>query len=343
MKIVDKKINEVLNEKKVNSKFFTVKNENQNIECNILTQNFYLDSFNYFPLTEEYYSFFETFAWGDILKYNNFYSDEFLKNFQKNLENFSSMSDIFILGSNSFNNYYSNLFNFLPRIFFIKEKKIKLAVHRNSSTKFRNFIFYLCEQMNIKIQLVYLDDGFYKFSNSQIPQFFDTSNSIKILSSIEAQRKTNKHKIYITRRNDSFRNLINEGDVIKKLKKLDFKIVDLKSLEIIDQVNLFANASCVISATGSGLANIVFCKPGTKIIEISPRYQFEYERHLKSRYSFVANKLDLEYLRLEADSIEIKNINTDIKNIIPQKIIKNSNYYKNLLVKLNDIENILDY
>jgi capsular polysaccharide biosynthesis protein len=33
-------------------------------------------------------------------------------------------------------------------------------------------------------------------------------------------------------------------------------------------VNIFNNVKCVISLQGAGLANAVFCKPGTKIIEI---------------------------------------------------------------------------
>ena len=61
MKIVDKKIDEVLGEQKVNSKFITITNESQNIECNILTQNFYLDSFNYFPIRKL------VLAWRDTL------------------------------------------------------------------------------------------------------------------------------------------------------------------------------------------------------------------------------------------------------------------------------------
>ena len=32
------------------------------------------------------------------------------------------------------------MITFLPRIFFLEKEKIKLAIHRNSSNKFRNFI-----------------------------------------------------------------------------------------------------------------------------------------------------------------------------------------------------------
>ena len=342
MKIIDKKINEIKNNQVLSPKFITKKKKDIALECNILVANFFLDSSNYFPITEEKFSFFEVFAWGDTLKYNNFYTENFIKNYQSKIKDFKVLEDVFVLGSSPNNNYYNNLIYFLPRIFFIKDTKIKLAIHRNSSNKFRNFIQLLCDRLKIKLQFIFLDNNFYKFNNSQIPEFLSKANVINILNSLNLSKKIKKQKIYITRNNNSFRNLINESDVIEKLKKLNFKIVDLKNLEIIDQINLFSNASCVVSATGSGLANIVFCKPETKIIEISPKYQYEYENHLKSRFSFIAKQLKLNYIKIEAEPIEINKNNIDSKNIIP-KVMNESNYYKDLLIKINTLNTKLSF
>jgi hypothetical protein len=342
MKIVNIKNSEILNDAKLKSKFISVYKENLNIECNILTKDFYLDSINFFPLTEENNSFLDVFAWGDLLKYNNFYSEKFFKNYQKNIKNFKSFSNIYILGSNSFDNYYSNIVNFLPRIFFIKEKKIKLAIHRNSSIKFRNFIKFLCDKMNIDLQFVFLDDGFYKFTNSLIPQFINKIDSIKILNSLKGGKFLEKKNIYIMRRNENFRNIVNETDIISKLKKLNFKIVDLNQLEIVDQIKIFSNAKCIISATGSGLANIVFCNPGTRIIEISPKYKYEYEDHLKKRYSNIASNLSLNYTSIQAESVEVQKIDNITLNRISSKVIKESNYYKDLILRLEKFDKTLE-
>ena len=45
----------------------------------------------------------------------------------------------------------------------VEIEKLKLSTDSN---KIRNFIRILCEKMNINVQFVFLDDNFYKFSNS---------------------------------------------------------------------------------------------------------------------------------------------------------------------------------
>ena len=341
MKVVDKKINTILNNPKLNSKFIFSKHNDLNINCNILKNNFYLDSYNYFPITEEYFCFLEVFTWGEKLKYKNFFSESFKYNFKKNIKNLKSLSNVFVLGSSSSNNYYRNMITFLPRIFFTKEKKIKLVLHRNSSNKIRNFIKILCNQMNINVQFVFLDDNLYKFVNSQIPQFLKKIDSIKILNTLKTKNNSKQSKIYISRQNCSYRNLINEGDIIDKLKKLNFKIVDLNNLEIIQQIKLFSEADVILSPSGSALTNILFCNKGTKVFEISPKYNFKYEDRFKFRYQFISETLKLNYKRIEAESIDVKNINERVKNTITSKAIKESNYYKDLILQLDKIDKIL--
>ena len=341
MKIINKINNNITGQKDLTHKFIFKTHEDLNMNCNVLVDNFYLDTHNYFPITQEYYTFSEIFSWGDALKYHNFYSENFAINFEKNLNNFKSLSDIYLLGTSSVDNYYRNLITFLPRIFFIKEK-LKVAIHRNSSNRMRDFIIFLANKMKIKIQFVFLDDGFYNFSNSQMPQFLSKNNSINILNSLKINLPSKKEKIYITRHNTSCRNLINESDIIERLKNQNFKIVDLNNMNIIDQIKLFSNSEIVVSCSGSGLANIVFCNIGTKIYEISPKYQFDYEIDFKNRYSYISQVLGLHYERIEADSIEIDKPEKNIKNYIAPKILQESNYYKNLLLKIEKINGLFD-
>ena len=342
MKILDKKVKEIINDRDLNSKFTFSKNNQLNINCNILSTDFYLDSHNYFPITSDLYSFPEIFSWGDFNKYQNFYSKNFAQNFEKNYKDFKNYKDIFILGSSSNDNYYRNLITFLPRFFFNEKKNIKLCLHRNSSNKFRSFLKDLAKKLNINMQFVYLDDGFYKFQNSFMPEFFKKQNSYKILNSLKNQNIRNE-KIYITRQNCSYRNIINETDIINELKKLDYRVVNPNDFNIFEQIDLFSNASIVVGATGSALANLVFCNPATKVFEISPKYKYEYENSFKLRYSNIAASLNLEYYRINADEVNIETTDKKIKKIISPVIIKKSNYYKNLIVKVNDILNAVSF
>ena len=94
MQILDKKIKEIINNKELNTRFISSTNKSLDINCNILTEDFYLDSHNYFPLTNEMYSFYEIFLWGDNAKYKNFYTKNFIENFKKNYKDFKTFSNV---------------------------------------------------------------------------------------------------------------------------------------------------------------------------------------------------------------------------------------------------------
>ena len=341
MKIIDKKISDIKEDEKLNSIFINSFNNGFKLTSNILSKNFFLDSHNYFPLTEDLHTFSDFFSWGSPLKYENFYSKNFEEKFNQNIDNFKSLSNVFILGSSSANNYYRNIITFLPRLFFNKDKIIKLALHRNSSNKFRNFIKFLCKKMRVEVQFIYLDDGFYKFLNSRIPQFLQKKESIKILNTLKHNNKIIKgKKIFISRQNCSARNLINESDVGKKLKDYGYEMIDLNDMDILDQIKVFSKADTIISPTGSGLTNIVFCNPGTKIIEISPIYNFDYENNFKLRFSQIASLLNLKYLRVLADPVNVINEDKNVTKLILPKISNESNYFKNLILNLKKIDEI---
>ena len=341
MKLINKKNSDIIENKLLSNKFLSITNNNFNINCKILKDFFYLDSHNYYPISEELYSFSDIFQWGDKIKYQNFYTDNFIKNFNDNKKNFKNISDVVVLGSSIADNYYRNMFTFLPRIFFLEKKKIRIAIHRKSSNKFRNFISIMCDKIGIDIEFIFLDNGFYSFSNSKIMQYLNKDDSIKILNSLIIQNKVKNEKIYLSRQNSKFRNIINEGDIIEFLKKESFKIIDLNSLSIIKQIDLFSKASTIVSPTGSSLTNIAFCSPGTRIIEISPKYNFSYEDNLKNRYSYISKKLDLNYYRFEADPIDLVRSDKLTDSVILPGKLKESNYYKDMLLKLDLLKEII--
>ena len=99
MKLINKKNLDIISDKELNDKFISVSNNNFNINCKILKDFFYLDSHNYYPISEEMYSFSDIFQWGDKIKYKNFYNNNFITNFEKNKKNFKNISDVVVLGS----------------------------------------------------------------------------------------------------------------------------------------------------------------------------------------------------------------------------------------------------
>ncbi len=344
-----KNLNEkdIVTDNKINSLFLSTFNRKLKIKCKILKGDFYLDSFNYFPLTDNNFSFKDLFRWGNSSRYNNFYTKSFSANFFERKKNFKKFSDVVILGSSVSNNYFRNIITFLPRIFFISDKEINLAIHRSTSNKFKVFIKEILNQKNIKIKkFIYLDDDFYKFNNCQIPQFFTRAASVRILSrSLSYNKKDTGLKLYLSRQNSDYRNLINEGDIIEKLKSKNFMIVDTNNMSIFEQIKMFSAADVIIGPTSSALVNIVFSQKGTRVIEIIPKYKYNYEKGLKTRYSKICKYLKLNYMSIEADPVKLgfywnDKLNQNTNKFISKKILKESNYYNDLLIEVKKFEKI---
>jgi len=343
MTIKDLNEQDILTDEKFNSRFFSVKNRLLQVECKILRDNFYLESFNYFPITDDGFTFKKVFFWGDEKKYNIFYKKKFNANFESRKDSFKKYSNSFILGSSANDNYYTNLLVFLPRIFFLDSKETNIVLHRNSSNDYREFILKIFKQLKIKIKkIVYLDDDYYKFTNSEIPQFLSLPVSIKIINSqFRKKKKNNELKIYISRQNSSYRNLINEDDITKILKNKGFEIIDTYNMSIAEQIELFSSAKIVISPTSSALTNLVFCKENTKVIEITPQYNHQYENFFKEKYSKICEVLNLNYSCIAADPIKNTKNNSQAEKFISSDVLQESNYYKDLLLQKSNFEEIV--
>jgi len=104
-------------------------------------------------------------------------------------------------------------------------------------------------------------------------------------------------------------------------------------------MKIFSNAEVIISPHGSNMSNIIFCKKGSKIIEISPELNNPFEQNISRRYKDIADILNLEFQTIRVDSVDVVKHSELSTKYIHSKILKNSNYYKNMILKLSEIEN----
>ncbi len=75
-------------------------------------------------------------------------------------------------------------------------------------------------------------------------------------------------KVFISRKDAPQRKVINEDEVFSLFEQQGFVRYELDKLSVVDQILLFHHAQVVVSPQGTGLANTIFCKKGTKIIEL---------------------------------------------------------------------------
>lgn len=75
-------------------------------------------------------------------------------------------------------------------------------------------------------------------------------------------------RLYLNRRNVSYRRVENESGVEIFLEQYGFESIDPGDYSIEEQARLFAETEILIAPHGAALANIVFCQPGTKVVEL---------------------------------------------------------------------------
>lgn len=108
-------------------------------------------------------------------------------------------------------------------------------------------------------------------------------------------------RIYISRQQAKYRRLINEEEVINFLEKSGFNSLTLESMSVAEQALCLQNAKVVVAPHGSGLTNLVFSNPGTKVIELfSPRYVIDHYWELSNvcgleHYHLVGKMFDDDY------------------------------------------------
>jgi hypothetical protein len=95
----------------------------------------------------------------------------------------------------------------------------------------------------------------------------------ELMPKIVQDRPVKRTRLYVSRSDANTRRIVNEADVMNLLSGLGFSTVTLSGKSVSEQATLFASAELVVAPHGSGLTNLVFCDPGTKVIELfSPTY-----------------------------------------------------------------------
>jgi capsular polysaccharide biosynthesis protein len=94
----------------------------------------------------------------------------------------------------------------------------------------------------------------------------------RIAARYAASRGPRNRRLLIARRGT--RSIANFAQVETLLSHDGFETLYLEGMSMEDQILLFQSAEFVIGPHGAGLANLLFCEPGTKVIEFMPAVEF---------------------------------------------------------------------
>lgn len=237
--------------------------------------------------------------------------------------------------------YYHWLFDILPRIELIRLSGIDLEeidwfIVNNIEKSFQQETL---EWLGIPHSKIICSDRLSHIQAEQliVPSFpghldWIPQGTIKFLrqtflSRISLESAQLPQRIYISRDKARARHIINEPEVIALLAKYGVHTVFLEEMSVLEQVALFANARLIIAPHGSGLSNLVYCTPGTTIVELfSPHY-------LRTDYWVLSQQLQLKHYYSLGDSFDCP----ALLNLMYQNSLT-----EDILVNLNSLQLILE-
>ena len=134
--------------------------------------------------------------------------------------------------------------------------------------------------------------GYIQYEVQKIPGWIIYKNRKKFLSK---SKNNYKKKVFLDRSQSKFNHcqILNIEKIKNLLLKEKFEIHKPETISFKKQINLFRNSSTIIGAHGAAFTNIIFCNPGTKIIEIIPK------DHPNKKCQRICKILNLRYFRIE--------------------------------------------
>ena len=256
-------------------------------------------------------------------------------------------------------NYFHFLYDTLPYLISFNhlKKKIKnlkiLTQYPNEDKKHYLFFIESLNILNINIEdiLIINDQTLYKhiYISTSYTHDFDSNlpprkeifylyhdmikkakNDIKTPKKIYISRRTHIHSQldnigtnYTTRRK-----MVNEDELVDKLKKDNYEEIFTEKLSMIEKINYFNNAEHIIGPIGGGIANVVFCNDKCKLesiispgfLDINRRFTFCLDR-IKNKYNFNTEHIEKsefkKYMRAKTENNIIGEIEDyDNENIV---------------------------
>jgi len=291
---------------------------------NILISNNQLFKSRFFSLEPQYFKM-DTENWNSALISIKQIRDTFLKgNKPETIEKGS-----WVIDDKSFN-FFHFMTDVLSRISMIENELEEYPILLPNSFKTKN---YILEILNLlKIPTVFYDENkkFYikelLITSHAAPagnynkHFINRVKNRLITDQILDNNKSYPKKIWLSRKNQLRRQLINEEEIQEILKKFDYETIYPEELSIKSQINFFYNAKTVSGPHGAAFTNIMFMKPKSNIVEI--RNQSD---SVRNAFYSLSSEFNLNYYYLLADApspnlvsdlkMDVKSFETLIQNL----------------------------
>ena len=136
-----------------------------------------------------------------------------------------------------------------------------------------NRIFITDKSQNFELENLFIIEKFPVYSGKIILSGLKILRDM-ILAHFDKSLENTKKRLYISRKiSTNNRKVANESEVIKLLESYGFQNVIMENLTLKEQIELVANAECMVGGNGSGMLHCLFMLPRSLVIEFySPTY-----------------------------------------------------------------------
>jgi len=214
------------------------------------------------------------------------------------------------INSNEPSNYGSFLFRVIPKLFSIREAGLgdfPVLVYANHPTYVQLLELFGVDEKAI---IRYSTNSITKVTRVIVPSLrnpnafldYESRQLFRQLSRQIGGTVITGRKIYVSRLNHSMekkttRVMLNEEQLVERLSKVGVEIIAPESLSAREQVETFSTADMVIGPSGAAMFNTVFCRPGTKVIDIESEAHWIYAHtglfsSSELRYGLFVGKVD---------------------------------------------------
>ncbi|WP_072717378.1 tetratricopeptide repeat protein, partial [Planktothrix tepida] len=216
-----------------------------------------------------------------------------------------------VLSGLSGNVYFHWMVDILPRIKILQENGIDLntidgfLINSNQQRFQRETL----EKIGIPAdKIIESDQVSYLQASSLIVPSYPASvgwvvpNTIKFLRSLFLtdvldKKQSYPKRIYISRNQARYRRVLNEAEILEYLNQWGFVSIELETLTVQEQADLFSQAEVIIAPHGAGLTNLVFCQANTVVVElVSPHY-------IRPYYWLISQQLGLKHYSIQGEAL----------------------------------------
>jgi capsular polysaccharide biosynthesis protein len=221
------------------------------------------------------------------------------------------------------NNYFHWFTEAVPRLIYLldlpKKPTVLLPINYKSAYQFRTLELLGFPFQTFNSQLIIAKKIFLPFRLAPYSAHYNTTIMKSLSGKLKGSVNLNYNKgnrIYISRNNAQNRKVINEKEVIETLKKFEFQILEFKEFTLDEQISMMHHTKILVSIHGAALTNMIFCEPGSKILELSLKNQV-----MDKCYFNLANCMNLKYYYqfCESPDMDISyseaNIFVDLKDL----------------------------